>query len=58
MPILRRSVVQFCFAPLVRFHTALDTIEKEIGYRPEWTLERGIRETVNAVRTENGLEPV
>ena len=25
MPILRRSVVQFCSAPLVRFHTALDT---------------------------------
>ena len=24
MPILRRSVVQFCSAPLVRFHTALD----------------------------------
>ena len=27
MPILRRSVVQFCSAPLVRFHTALDTEE-------------------------------
>ena len=26
MPILRRSVVQFCSAPLVRFHTALDTL--------------------------------
>ena len=26
MPILRRSVVQFCSAPLVRFHTALDKI--------------------------------
>ena len=25
MPILRRSVVQFCSAPLIRFHTALDT---------------------------------
>ncbi len=25
MPILRRSVVQFCSAPLVRFHTALDS---------------------------------
>ncbi len=30
MPILRRSVVQFCSAPLVRFHTALDTFD-------EWT---------------------
>ena len=27
MPILRRSVVQFCSAPLVRFHTALDIDE-------------------------------
>ncbi len=27
MPILRRSVVQFCSAPLVRFHTALDKHE-------------------------------
>ena len=27
MPILRRSVVQFCSAPLVRFHTALDTTD-------------------------------
>ena len=26
MPILRRSVVQFCSAPLVRFHTALDKL--------------------------------
>ena len=36
MPILRRSVVQFCSAPLVRFHTALDkrvlrTIGSEIS---------------------------
>ena len=29
MPILRRSVVQFCSAPLVRFHTALDTDESD-----------------------------
>ncbi len=28
MPILRRSVVQFCSAPLVRFHTALDIVER------------------------------
>ena len=28
MPILRRSVVQFCSAPLVRFYTALDNISK------------------------------
>ena len=27
MPILRRSVVQFCSAPLVRFHTALDKFQ-------------------------------
>ena len=30
MPILRRSVVQFCSAPLVRFHTALDTLVHEL----------------------------
>ena len=33
-------------------------IEEEIGYRPEWTLERGIKETINSVRIENGLDPV
>ena len=33
-------------------------IEEEIGYRPNWTLERGIKETINTVRIENGLEPI
>ncbi len=32
MPILRRSVVQFCSAPLVRFHTALDMRRMERSY--------------------------
>ena len=31
MPILRRSVVQFCSAPLVRFHTALDMVVGKEG---------------------------
>ena len=30
MPILRRSVVQFCSAPLVRFHTALDILRMAV----------------------------
>ena len=34
MPILRRSVVQFCSAPLVRFHTALDTPQTFANLRP------------------------
>ncbi len=34
MPILRRSVVQFCSAPLVRFHTALDTHSASGGRHP------------------------
>ena len=33
-------------------------IEEEVGYRPEWTLERGIKETINSVRVENGLDQI
>ncbi len=33
-------------------------IEEELGYRPVWTLERGIRETINTVRYEHGMPPV
>ncbi|MDP6824298.1 MAG: NAD(P)-dependent oxidoreductase [Dehalococcoidia bacterium] len=40
----------------VRFDTGL--IEEEIGYRPEWSMERGIRETINTTRREHGLPPV
>ena len=40
MPILRRSVVQFCSALLVRFHTALDnpeyTVMDRTGQRRQW----------------------
>ena len=39
MPILRRSVVQFCSAPLVRFHTALDTHSKGDDDRPPEVLQ-------------------
>ena len=38
----------------------LDTsrIEQEVGYRPDWSMERGIKKTVNRVRKQNGLPPV
>ncbi|MCJ7604853.1 MAG: NAD(P)-dependent oxidoreductase [Dehalococcoidales bacterium] len=32
--------------------------ETEIGYRPQWTIRDGLRETMNIVRTENGLPPL
>lgn len=32
--------------------------EAEIGYRPQWTMEAGIKETMNAIRRENGLAPL
>lgn len=33
-------------------------IKEEIGYRPQWSMERGIKETINMVRKQNGLSPV
>jgi nucleoside-diphosphate-sugar epimerase len=33
-------------------------IEEEIGYRPQWTMKQGIKETINAVRREHGLIPL
>lgn len=33
-------------------------VEEEIGYRPGWTMERGVRETINTVRGRAGLGPV
>jgi nucleoside-diphosphate-sugar epimerase len=33
-------------------------IEEEIGYRPRWTMQQGIRETMNMVRRQHGLEPL
>jgi nucleoside-diphosphate-sugar epimerase len=33
-------------------------IEEDLGYRPQWTMPQGVKETVNNVRRENGLEPV
>lgn len=32
-------------------------IEKELGFRPEWSVERGIREIINTVRHQHGLSP-
>ena len=40
----------------VKFDTG--PIEEEIGYRPEWPMERGIKETINMVRREHGLSPI
>ena len=40
----------------VRFDTRL--IEEEIGYRPEWSMERGIKEAINLTRKEHGLPPI
>jgi nucleoside-diphosphate-sugar epimerase len=40
----------------VRFDTR--TIEEEIGYRPGWSMERGIKEAINLTRKEHGLPPV
>ena len=40
----------------VKFDTSL--IEEEIGYRPQWSMERGIKETINIVRREQGLSVI
>ena len=40
----------------VKFDTG--PIEEEIGYRPQWSIERGIKETINNLRREHGLPPV
>jgi len=37
----------------VNFDTRL--IEEEIGYRPQWSMERGIKEAINLTRKEHGL---
>jgi nucleoside-diphosphate-sugar epimerase len=40
----------------VKFDTKL--IEEEIGYRPQWPMERGLKESINLTRKEHGLPPV
>ena len=40
----------------VKFDTTL--IEEEIGYSPQWSMERGIKETINNLRREHGLPVV
>jgi len=40
----------------VKFDTKL--IEEEIGYRPQWSMERGIKEAINMTRGEHGLPPI
>lgn len=39
-----------------KFDTSL--IEKEIGYRPQWSMERGLKEAINLTRKEHGLSPI
>jgi UDP-glucose 4-epimerase len=36
-----------------KYDTSL--IEEELGYRPRWTMKKGIKETINTVRREHGL---
>lgn len=33
-------------------------IEEELGFRPEWHVERGVREIINETRRQHGLPPV
>jgi UDP-glucose 4-epimerase len=33
-------------------------IEEELGFHLQWTMQQGIRETINQVRRESGLQPV
>ena len=40
----------------VKFDTR--PVEEEIGYRPQWSMERGIKQTINMVRREHGLSPI
>jgi len=37
----------------IKFDTRL--IEEEVGYRPRWSMEQGIKETINMIRREHGL---
>ena len=36
----------------------MSLIEKELGYRPRWSMRQGIREVMNTVRRENGMPPL
>ncbi len=33
-------------------------VEEEIGYHPQWSLQQGIKETINLIRQEHSLPPV
>lgn len=33
-------------------------LEEEIGYRPQWSMEQGLKDVVNTVRQQHGLPPV
>jgi len=36
----------------------MSCIREELGFAPQWTMPDGIRETINEVRREHGLEPL
>ncbi|MDR0720181.1 MAG: NAD(P)-dependent oxidoreductase [Treponema sp.] len=33
-------------------------VEKELGFRPEWSIEAGVKATINKLRSKAGLSPV
>ena len=39
-------------------HLETQPVEEEIGYRPQWSMERGILETINNIRQERGLPTI
>jgi nucleoside-diphosphate-sugar epimerase len=41
-----------------KFNCDTSLIEEEIGYRPQWSLEQGVKETINITRQAHGLPPV
>jgi UDP-glucose 4-epimerase len=36
----------------------MSLVEKELGYRPRWSMRQGIREVMDTVRRENGMSPL
>jgi UDP-glucose 4-epimerase len=44
--------------PGPRVKMDMTVTEKELGYRPRWSMKEGIRETINVIRRKNGLKQV
>ena len=36
----------------------MSRIQEELGFRTQWTMKQGVKETINLVRQEKGLKPV